>query len=494
MSDSTPNLPSSPATMTPDEQRWPAWMTFATVGILPATTARRTEQVSLGAAYVVHFLGALGIIIVCFFWGAWAGLHGSATMIDIMIEMLDFLDTVVREVARHPVEGILISVACVVGAEVGYVLGALLCAPWGADHEPFRASIRNAIHRAWLHTPHIVLVLLLGGGPAVYLMRAADEAGSTSWRQAEAKMQRTHGRTIDYGGKEWNKAFQRRMSRHPFYVRCGYEIGTVLCFAGGAWWLWSLLRFIGTPRRLSPVARPPTCENCGYNLTGITLDGRCPECGESAVLSLGPDVRAATPWQRHRPLGRWRALLRCSAEAGRRPASFGRQLPLSAQRGDHRWVLASRLPVLFFIGWAGIIACYIADTGRWPLGEDFPVLWAVGPVVGYFASVGGVTVALLAAGLVGLVYRVKTGRNLLAGAMQAACYSAGYLVLWVIMTFILAAAAFVAEDYTRRLSMPRYERGLLIYGLLVFLPNILGLAGYVWLIARITAGTRYANR
>lgn len=39
----------------------------------------------------------------------------------------------------------------------------------------------------------------------------------------------------------------------------------------------------------------------------------------------------------------------------------------------------------------------------------------------------------------------------------------------------------------------QYRADVLVYGVLI-LPNLLGFAGYFWLIARITSGMRYANK
>ncbi len=39
------------------------------------------------------------------------------------------------------------------------------------------------------------------------------------------------------------------------------------------------------------------CETCGYTLSGLSLDGACPECGRSIELSH-PARRVGTPWQR----------------------------------------------------------------------------------------------------------------------------------------------------------------------------------------------------
>lgn len=54
---------------------------------------------------------------------------------------------------------------------------------------------------------------------------------------------------------------------------------------------------------------PILCETCGYDLTGLTPEGDCPECGRAIASSL-PENRIGSPWQRGRYLGGWWKTLR----------------------------------------------------------------------------------------------------------------------------------------------------------------------------------------
>jgi hypothetical protein len=40
----------------------------------------------------------------------------------------------------------------------------------------------------------------------------------------------------------------------------------------------------------TPIAQDTPCRKCGYNLRGLTADGRCPECGTSVGYSLQGDL------------------------------------------------------------------------------------------------------------------------------------------------------------------------------------------------------------
>ncbi|MGQ9650686.1 MAG: hypothetical protein ACUVXJ_11295 [Phycisphaerae bacterium] len=113
------------------------------------------------------------------------------------------------------------------------------------------------------------------------------EAAVAQWNQQVANLHR-----------RWQLRHQEWRSRKPFLVRHDEAIIAFLCTVGSAWFLWALLRAIGARRTIASVRRPPTCEHCGYNLTGTTIEGRCPECGTPAIESLGPHVRPGTEWDR----------------------------------------------------------------------------------------------------------------------------------------------------------------------------------------------------
>ena len=61
---------------------------------------------------------------------------------------------------------------------------------------------------------------------------------------------------------------------------------------------------------VSPPVRRPLCQECGYTLTGLATDGRCPECGTPVVRSL-PTTRSVPPWATARgPAARAKAYCR----------------------------------------------------------------------------------------------------------------------------------------------------------------------------------------
>jgi hypothetical protein len=84
-------------------------------------------------------------------------------------------------------------------------------------------------------------------------------------------------------------------------------IGTVALWV--LWWLTVLLRlgdrYAGPAEGPGWQPRQPCCNRCGYILTGLSVDGRCPECGLAVHASL-PEARRPSPWAavtliRHKP-------------------------------------------------------------------------------------------------------------------------------------------------------------------------------------------------
>jgi hypothetical protein len=55
-----------------------------------------------------------------------------------------------------------------------------------------------------------------------------------------------------------------------------------------AQWRWWELR---PQRRMLGSLRDPVCDECGYSLRGLGLDGRCPECGNAFNLGTGAGAR-----------------------------------------------------------------------------------------------------------------------------------------------------------------------------------------------------------
>ena len=131
------------------------------------------------------------------------------------------------------------------------------------------------------------------------------------------------------------------------------------------------------------------CDACGYNLTTIPMERRCPECGQPVIASLGPDARPGTMWQRRGELGRtvtwWRSFTRVILH----PTEFGRQLQLVSPGMDDRRFLAWHLPLIYAIGMVGIIGFLTIAAGVDELTSDPFMALLVGSVFGCACAMVG---------------------------------------------------------------------------------------------------------
>jgi len=203
--------------------------------------------------------------------------------------------------------------------------------------------------------------------------------------------------------------------RKPWIAKYGPALVTWSVAVCTTWVLWALLRAVGAERRLTPIDHPPTCEFCGYNLTGAAADGRCPECGDPVVRSLGPETRPGTRWEHRRKIGRLQAWWACAVGAVRRPNTIGRQIKARSHAADHRIFLAMHLPAGFLIGSVtGIGLLYVTFLHGRPFRQmEREILQFVVPFGGIIGELVVLTMATLSASVVGLFWSLRSGRNLL---------------------------------------------------------------------------------
>jgi len=486
------------------DKHWPAIAAPLVGWLLPATTARRTAHVTLSRAYAVHWLAGLVGVGVVLVLAGWIEASDRGRHWDTLATTVDLLEEGIDELVRAPMLSTVVVLATAVSIEAGFVALALLVAPWGARDESIRASVSSALRRTWQQTSHLALVILMAGLWVGTLVRA-DRA----WRQENPTPYQLHGKVPqpapgepadsqaweDYRATQriraaqWDAYYQRR----PWYIRhldiaIGYG-----CLVAVAWFLWGVFRSLGADRPTTPIGRPPRCEACGYNLTGAVMDGRCPECGEPVVLSLGPGVRPGTAWQRRRELGRWRAWSRCTHDSIARPTWLGRQIRLSTIGTDHRRFLILHLPGVFLIGAIAVPLCYFAAEHRDPFTEP-ALLWQVCPFAGYFAVVLTIALVLVTAWGTALTWRGTSGRALLVGTMQIVSYLSALLVSGVLFAAMTAMLIFALHDVFEELGKASRIDSVVLAFLAWLALNLIWIAGYMFLAGRGAAGARFANR
>lgn len=501
----------TPPPETGTEPRWPAGAALLTAAILPATTARRTHHVTLKRAYLVHLLAAAAGVQAVFVVTAFAGIDGPLTPASLWHALMETYALTVLAVERSPKRAALVVPIVTAAIELAFPFLALVMTPWGAGDEPLRSSYRNALRRTWLHTIHITLLITVTGGAMAAVDRVSRESRRALWQSyppypqrpkvprgpgipsAEWRNYEEEVRAYNIGNTPLLKEWQRQT---PWYIEYPQILGSNAIFASIAWVLWALLRGVGAHRRTPRVERPPACESCGYNLTGMDLDSRCPECGEPVAASLGPDARRGTVWQRRRKRHRFTAWWSCAIQAIRRPRRLGRECPIISTTTDHRWFLAGVLPIVFLIGAFVAPGAIYAESGSTPFGNgpDGPAITM--PGMAYLAVWVFLGITLLAACGVGLSISVREKRNLLAGAMQITSYLSGYMTIW----FVFAAATGITMLTLKRAEMLhpfaealRLNRNV-VYFLVWFVPNAAWGVYYFVLVYRGTMATRYANR
>ena len=427
----------------PPEPRWPAVAAFVTAWLCPAISARRTLHVRLWAAYVVHVLAGFLTFVLITVLASLADRKNALTYFEEFIEEFT---------GNRWQQAVMVLGMSVLAIEIAFLVLALILTSWGAADERLRSSWSHALRVTWLHTSHALPTVLLVGALSDGYSRAerayskthpypfwttnwptppsmpsgASSPSSQAWRDYQAASQE-HNRKVNEINERHQKALREWNRNKTLFIRYGPIVIVWIGVACVVWILWALLQAAVVRRPAPPIAHPPICEFCGYNLTGTPIESRCPECGQLAIDSLGPAVRPGTPWDHTERGGRLSAWWRCGVDAICRPRLFGRQIRIGHTTHRHRRFLATHLPLIFLFGALGTAGCFLYDLYKHPAYAEEPeFIGAVSPVFGCLAMLAALTIAGLAAGLVGLVYSLRNERNLLPASMQMACYMSAY--------------------------------------------------------------------
>jgi len=463
-------------------------------GFRPATAAKRSLDIPLRLAAAIHVLSVLSATIALIMLAEWVGGEPLQTCFAAAFVF------VTDAFADDPKTTVLIVVGVGLLMEVGFVWLAFWIMPWGAVDEPLRASFSHTLRRIWCQSPHALLIILLIGGLTAQLDRL--NGAWTMIHPVNYPPSPPMTANMVLNTPAWTTHFDevRRIEREarmtkPWYLRFQEAIAVDFGFLCGVWFLAAMLRAVGIPRAGPPMPRQPRCDACGYDLTLMPMESRCPECGEPIAASLGPDARPGMPWvgRRGSAVGAW---CRTISMAIHQPTVLGRTLQLQSPGTAHRRFLLLHMPIIFLVGAVSPPTVYFMTEGHSPFPDNANLVLIGSPVFGTLCMVGTLILSLATASRCGILHNFRDKRNLLSGAVQVVSYLVPFLVLWQIFgaaSGILANVLSNAPEFEAICAPTRKSPGMWAF-LIWSLPNMVWGIVY-WHLARTAiAATRYANR
>ncbi|HEY4330665.1 MAG TPA: hypothetical protein VGN88_13075, partial [Phycisphaerae bacterium] len=198
--------------------------------------------------------------------------------------------------------------------------------------------------------------------------------------------------------------------------------------------LWSLLVLVHAVRREYrragdyPTPHEPWCDVCGYNLSGLNGEGRCPECGRLIQDSVGPHVRPPTAWETRPSIFNIPVIVRQITTLVVHPRKLFYAMPtLTGQRAAQRWLIFSSC-FIFMMALGIVPALYktlgaewnsVVVTGSLAMG----IVWTV-----FALMMVGIETAGIAA-----FSRMRGLKVYLSTSSKVTCYSSILIFLWVIL-------------------------------------------------------------
>jgi len=496
------------------EPRWPIVYALFTCWIYPATTARRTAHVPLWQVWFFHFCSALLILFTILMLVAYSEAK-SINLVSI-VDRLNVIFFGLHRVFQHkPLNVIATVFFSFLGIQLVFIIIPFFLMAWGAKDESLKSSYRNALRQLWIRTAHILLILIIVAPVGVAFENASSQWNrdhpSPSWpippapptlSQNDPNYTKVNSEylvaknTYDTDLTIYQSKRRTINNLRPWYFGFYGFIVAIPSFVMGLWMIWALLRGIGVTRKVPKIDRPPLCEACGYNLTSMPLDSRCPECGEYVIDSLGPGARTGTLWEKQYQ-SNWRLAWSQSFLLPIRSSQpFGRKIQITPSTTAHRYYFAMQLPMIFFIGTISLFLSFICTADLDVVNDEKYIMLSAAVIFGFACVIGTVVVTLFAGWLIGWAQSLRHKRNLMPASMQASCYLTGYLVLWAIFGALNAGFIFLMHEL-RVIHELNYLTGMYrdsIITLMIFVPNVICGVYYLLLVARVTSGAWYANR
>ncbi len=423
----------------------------------PVMAVRRADHLTMWRAWIVHCTGLVMIVVVILLLIGYESQGRHATFVGGVSKTMEIVGELIRE-TDEPAEwagliaGILLIEACV-------WLAAVAGMSWCAREEKFRHSHQRALRRLWLLTPHAATVIGVVGVALIYIERS-------QWM--------TH-RNV-----------------HP--INYGVPLISLIVAAGCFWSLWVLLKALGCRPSPAMCRWPARCENCGYQLAGLSHRLDCPECGREIYKTLyrSPRLGGITV----KGLGDW---LRVSCQSIRRPTALGQRIQVMSSDTSHQKCLAISLSMVAVTIPSAAAGAVIMD---YLLSEHMNILdrgWGEAVIVASALGtmmVGTTALVVLGiAGLTGMIAGWHRKRNMMPASIRVACYQSGFAVLWALV-FWFSMGLFVVVMELDLLS-PISAKYNIASEKLVFAWHYAvvgtGLIIYGILVERATKATKHAN-
>lgn len=460
------------ATPSPTD-RWVTLLAPLTAFVAPVATARRADRAPLWWAWIVHLIGLAMVVVVSAGLDAWQQFYSSTSLADLGSRTWSILIDRIAWAAMRDRTEFLVGLTMI---ECFSLMLALSLIPWGAGDESGNRAMARTFRRAFLFTPHLALLVLIVFGIEIGLSRFHNEY----WEGYHAI------------GKTWDELAAAR----PWLLGWYYEITTAVYLAAITWGVLALLRAAAVRPEGPRCVWPPTCEACGYTLTGVLNQPTCPECGFETRRSLDPAARPGAPWERRKEIGRAAAWLHTALIGVLHPHRLASQLRLwSGVREARRFLLLNIGVIVLLSAWC--LFC-ITAMDQWEYEPDWWDHARISIVVGYVVGIASLVLALFNAFILGLGTRRADKRAMLAGGMQAASYASGFLILWCLLlwaqvgffTLMDPALESLFREPARRLGI---DSGILIF-ILVVAPHAVCLIVYTLLVGQITRKLVHVNR
>lgn len=487
----------------PHDPRWPCLASMVTAWAAPAATSRRIHNPGWKSVLRTHLVvlvlaGLLTVALQVFrryltedSWGNFV-FDVAAEFFNIVQNLSVNFTTKLWNVLR-----------AVAVFEASLLLVALICVPFAARNESLRDTRRAAFSRVWLHSSHVLPIMVIG--TCAWFLSAHAEEG---WpRHVDQQFDRLYPvpkiLTLRVGGNGASAVAQsyiraerdemreefRAWKQEPWYFSYASPLRLYVLVTLGGWFLVALVRGLSADRPHTALPQPPRCRWCGYVLIGVAPDRNCPECARPVADSIAAAESLGTAWDASHGVRLGIAYFQTLLAFLFMPLGSARRLRLCTSP----WRTAQFLGVTAVGGAVAFGLLAVRSSAISPgLG---PVTFATATRTGLVAGGAIVLLACLTSQVVALELRKRESRELLCATFQTSSYCSGYaLLLWVIVGLLLPYWPRVeAQLYalsSRTGWRVEYLRTLCGATLLVLvLPMVLTLV-----VRRATRGVRYAYR